>query len=102
MVGLPAINHFAAVKTNRRAFFGRLAFVVTALPCVARAQPSRKVYRIGLASVSSASDHVGPQPRSPYTQAFLRQLHELGYVYGENFVTEPRGAEGKSERYSIV
>jgi putative tryptophan/tyrosine transport system substrate-binding protein len=75
---------------------------VTALPCVARAQPARKVYRIGLASVSSASDHVGPQPRSPYTQAFLRQLHELGYMYGENFVTEPRGAEGKSGRYSIV
>jgi putative ABC transport system substrate-binding protein len=26
-------------------------------------------------------------------------MSELGYVYGEHFVTEPRGAEGKTERY---
>jgi putative ABC transport system substrate-binding protein len=26
-------------------------------------------------------------------------LRELGYVYGEHFVTEPRGGEGKPERF---
>ena len=27
-------------------------------------------------------------------------MRELGYVYGEQFVTEPRGAEGQPERYA--
>ena len=42
---------------------------------------------------------VGPQPRVPSTAAFLRGLREIGYVYGEHFVTEPRGGEGKPERF---
>jgi putative ABC transport system substrate-binding protein len=42
---------------------------------------------------------VGPQPRGPITNAFLRGLREIGYVYGEHFVTEPRGAEDRPERY---
>jgi putative ABC transport system substrate-binding protein len=29
-------------------------------------------------------------------------LREIGYVYGEHFVTEPRGAEGKPERYASL
>jgi putative tryptophan/tyrosine transport system substrate-binding protein len=42
---------------------------------------------------------VGPQPRSRSHNALLRGLRELGYVYGEHFVTEPRGGEGRPERY---
>ncbi len=42
---------------------------------------------------------VGPQPRFPVHNALLRGLRELGYVYGEHFVTEPRGAAGKPERF---
>jgi putative tryptophan/tyrosine transport system substrate-binding protein len=45
------------------------------------------------------SDLVGPEPRSPSTNAFVRGMRELGYVYGEHFVTEPRGAEGKPGRF---
>ncbi len=40
----------------------------------------------------------GPQPRNPFTAAFPQGLRELGYVYGEHFVTEPRGAESQPER----
>jgi putative ABC transport system substrate-binding protein len=29
-------------------------------------------------------------------------LRELGYVYGEHFVTEPRGGEGKPERFPAL
>src|SRR4029453_19340202 len=38
-------------------------------------------------------------PRSPSAKAFLRGMRELGYVYGEHFVTEPRGVEGKPDRF---
>lgn len=42
---------------------------------------------------------VGSQPKDPLINALLRGLRELGYVYGEHFVTEPRGGEGKPERF---
>jgi putative ABC transport system substrate-binding protein len=45
---------------------------------------------------------IGPEPRSPVTKAFLRGLRDLGYVYGEHFVTEPRGAESRPERYPAL
>src|SRR2546428_7964136 len=86
---------------DRRAFIGSLALGTLAAPHVARAQSARKVHRIGiLSSTSATSDMVGPQPRSPSVNALLGRLRELGYVYGEHFVTEPRGGEGKPERFS--
>ena len=84
---------------NRRAFIGSLALGTLAVPRAARAQPARKVYRIGILSQGVASDMIGPQPRSPSHNALLRGLGELGYVYGEHFVTEPRGAEGRPDRF---
>ncbi len=54
---------------------------------------------IGSLSVGMTSDLVGPQPRSPVISALLRGLRELGYVYGEHFVTKPRGGEGKPGRF---
>ena len=83
---------------ERRSFIGSLALATQASPGVASAQPARKLYRIGILGLRATSDLVGPQPRSPSTQAFLRGMRELGYVYGEHFVTEPRGSEGKPER----
>ena len=88
---------------DRRAFIGGLAFGTLAAPHVARAQPERKVYRIGiLSSRSTTSEMVGPQPQDPLINALLRGLRELGYVYGEQFVTEPRGGEGKPERFPAL
>ena len=45
---------------------------------------------------------VGPQPRRPSTKAFLRGLHELGYVYGEHFVTEARAVDERLEGYPAL
>ena len=88
---------------DRRAFIGGLAFGTLAAPHVARAQPERKVYRIGiLSSRSTTSEMVGPQPQDPLINALLRGLRELGCVYGEQFVTEPRGGEGKPERFPAL
>jgi putative ABC transport system substrate-binding protein len=86
---------------DRRVFIGSLALGVLAAPRGILAQPASKVYRIGILSHSFAtSDLVGPQPRSPYAGALLRGLRELGYVYGAHFVTEPRGGEGRPERWA--
>jgi putative ABC transport system substrate-binding protein len=84
---------------DRRAFIVGLALVTLAAPRGAPAQSARKVYRIGILALPETSDMVGPDPRSPVHNALLRGLRELGYVYGEHFVTEPRGAAGKPERF---
>src|SRR5262249_9202565 len=81
-----------------RAFIGSLTIGILAVPHVARAQLARKVYRIGiLSSRDTTSEMTGPQPRSR-TSALLHGLRELGYVYGEHFVTEPRGSGDRPER----
>jgi putative tryptophan/tyrosine transport system substrate-binding protein len=84
---------------DRRAFIGSLGFGTLAAPRAAGAQPARSVYRIGILGLGLTADMVGPQPRSAFVNALLRGLRELGYVYGEHFVTEPRGGEGKPERF---
>jgi len=84
---------------DRRAFIGSLTLGTLVATRAARAQPARKVSRIGILSNSATSGMVGPQPRYPSIDALLRGLRDLGYVYGEHFVTEPRGSEGKPERF---
>jgi putative ABC transport system substrate-binding protein len=85
---------------DRRVFIGGLALGTLGLPPAARAQPARKMYRIGVLGLAPAtSDMIGRQPRNEYSAALLRGLRERGYVYGEHFVTEPRGAESRAERY---
>lgn len=68
-------------------------------PRVTLAQPVPKVARIGILGLAPTADLVGPEPKSPSTRVFLRGLRELGYVYGEHFVTEARGAEAKPEHF---
>ena len=42
----------------------------------------------------------GPDPRHSSTAAFLEGMRELGYIYGRDFLTEPRGGEGKPELWA--
>jgi len=84
---------------NRRAFVTGLG-VVLAAPLGARAQRRRKLYRIGVLGLSPTSAAMaGPDPQNAFANAFVRGMRELGYTYGQDFVTETRGAEGKPERY---
>jgi putative tryptophan/tyrosine transport system substrate-binding protein len=84
---------------DRRAFVIGLGAILAA-PLVADAQPPTKLARIGILGVGgTSSDMVGPQPSRPSMQAFLRGLHDLGYVYGEHFVTEPRSADERLADY---
>ena len=85
---------------DRRAFVGSLALAALASPRLVLAQSGRKMYRIGiLSSRYSTAEIAGPHPREPHADALLGGLRELGYVYGQHFVTEPRGGEGKPERF---
>jgi ABC transporter substrate binding protein len=84
---------------DRRAFIVRLALGTFAVTPAASAQPARKISRIGIIGLRATSDLIGPQPRSPSLKALLQGLTELGYVYGEHFVTEARGSEGKPESF---
>src|SRR5262245_5363067 len=84
---------------DRRALIGSLTFGALAVTRAAAAQPARKVFRIGILNPGITSYMVGAQPRGPVTNALLSGLRQLGYIYGEHFVTEPRGAEGRPERY---
>jgi ABC-type uncharacterized transport system substrate-binding protein len=86
---------------DRRAFIASFVLGALAVPRTAPTQPARKAHRIGiLSSRSTTAEMVGAQPQDPLINALLRGLRELGYVYGEHFLTEPRGGEGKPERFS--
>jgi putative tryptophan/tyrosine transport system substrate-binding protein len=87
---------------NRRAFVGGLALGTLAGTRASLAQPARKVARIGVLGLASTADLSGPQPKSRSAEAFLRGLRELGYVHGEHFVTEARGAEARPERFPAL
>jgi putative tryptophan/tyrosine transport system substrate-binding protein len=84
---------------NRRAFVTGLGSLLAA-PLAAEAQRARKLHRIGVLGLSPTSAAMaGPDPQNPFANAFVRGMRELGYTYGQHFVTETRGAEGKPERY---
>lgn len=69
----------------------------------ARAQISRKVARIGIVSIAGlTADMSGPLPNNRTVRAFLRGMAELGYVFGRDFVTEPRGTDGVSSIGELV
>ena len=67
-----------------------LAVGLTLAPLAAKGQQAGKIYRIGLITVT----HI------PGEEAFFERLRELGYVEGQNLVTERRYSEGRAERFS--
>ncbi len=80
---------------DRRRLIATAASSLLAAPLGGRAQPMRRVYRIGILGNFVTADATGPQPRSPYSAAFVRGMRELGHDHGEHFVTEPRGSAGQ-------
>ena len=66
------------------------------------AQPARKLARIGVFTTASTAISAGPQPESLPVKALLRGLGDLGYVYGQHYVTDARGADGKPAQYPVL
>ena len=81
-----------------------LALSIVLAPLAAEGQPQTgKVYRIGvIVAADAAANTEGPNPRNQSVAALLRGLRDLGYVYGRDFVTEPRSAEGRTERSAAL
>ena len=74
----------------RRAALGVvLAISLLGASLIAEAQPTAKVWRIGFIAVSPVK----------YEEAFLQRLGELGYVEGQNLITERRYSEGRPDRF---
>ena len=77
---------------DRRAFIGTLAGGLLAAPLAAQAQPTGKVYHVGVLSIGS--DPIWRIPWKPFVEA----MSELGYVEGRNLVIRPAFADGNPER----
>ena len=75
-------------KITRRAFCSMLL----ALPFSARAQQTKKVWRIGYLSAGD------PASDSARAEAFRQGLRELGYIEGQNIAIEWRFADEKLDR----
>jgi len=87
---------------DRREFAARVAAVALAMNGALSAQPVRKPYRIGILGLGTTADMAGPQPSWPSMKALLGGMKDLGYVYGEQYVTEPRGAAGNPELFPAL
>jgi putative tryptophan/tyrosine transport system substrate-binding protein len=79
---------------RRREFIGLLGGAVVGWPLGTRAQQSAKVPIIGYLSPNSASTE------GQWTPAFVRRLHELGWIEGSTVAIEYRWVEGHAERLS--
>ena len=86
---------------DRRAFVFTLALCGTGMRR-ARAQAPRPRYRIGIIGLGENADLAGATPRSATQRALLAGLQELGYAYGEHFVTEARGSGGNTEAFPTL
>jgi putative ABC transport system substrate-binding protein len=69
-----------------------LAALLWAAPLAVNAQPSGKVYRIGVLEMVAAAAN------ADNLDAFRQALRELGYAEGQHFVLEYRSADGHGER----
>jgi ABC-type uncharacterized transport system substrate-binding protein len=71
-----------------------LAFGLLLAPLAAEAQQAKNMHRIGTLSA------LGTTPgRNPFVEAFLEGMRALGYVEGQHFVLEYRGADGQFEGF---
>ncbi len=83
---------------DRRAFLGRMALGLVAVPVAVDAQQPAKVARIGYLGTGPLES---PEQRSVF-DAFREGMRELGYVEGQNIVIEHRDADGKIERFPAL
>ena len=81
--------------TTRRAFIGVIGGAA-AWPLVARAQQAGKLPTIGFLGAAS------PSVWSQLVAAFVKRLHELGWIEGRTVAIDYRWAEGRSERYAEI
>jgi putative ABC transport system substrate-binding protein len=82
----------ATMRLNHVGLIVTLALGILAALLVPDAQPARKVYRIGLLNISSATVNARP------FEVFTQPLGALGYIEGQHVTIERRYADGRPER----
>jgi putative ABC transport system substrate-binding protein len=91
---IPSGTGQMAIDIGRREVVAALGGAAFAWPLVARAQQPAKLPTIGFLGVAS------PSRWSSWTSAFVKRLHELGWLEGQTVAIEYRWAEGRRERYA--
>jgi putative tryptophan/tyrosine transport system substrate-binding protein len=81
---------------KRREFITLLSGAAVGWPLAARAQQPAKLPTIGFLGSTTPSLH------SHWVAAFVRRLHELGWIEGRTVAIEYRWAEGRSERFGEI
>jgi putative ABC transport system substrate-binding protein len=83
---------------RRREFFALIG-AGAMLPLVARAQQSKKVYRIAILSPSRPVSELTENSPVKYWREFFHELRELGDIEGNNLVVERFSGEGDIDHY---
>jgi putative tryptophan/tyrosine transport system substrate-binding protein len=73
-----------------------LAVGLVLAPLAAEAQQPGKVYRVGILSGGS------PEKNAPQIETFLKALHDMGWIDGQNAIIEWRSAEGRTDRLGAL
>jgi putative tryptophan/tyrosine transport system substrate-binding protein len=81
---------------KRRTFLTLLGGAAAAWPLAARAQQAGKLPTIGFLVPGTPSSH------AQWVAAFVRRLHELGWIEGRTVAIEYRWAEGSTERTAEI
>src|SRR5712671_4554409 len=81
---------------RRREFIAGIGGAAIAWPDVAGAQQPAKPPTIGYLGAYSQAI------QAPWTDAFVKRLHELGWVDGRTITIEYRWAEGRAERFAEI
>ncbi len=84
-----------ASHIGRRKFLATLGGAA-AWPLAARAQQAAKLPTIGFLVAGTPSSH------GQWVAAFVRRLHELGWIEGRTVAIEYRWAEGRTERFDEI
>jgi ABC-type uncharacterized transport system substrate-binding protein len=85
-----------ASHIGRRNFLATLGGAAAAWPLAARAQQPAKLPTIGFLVSGTPSSH------GQWVAAFVRRLHELGWIEGRTVAIEYRWAEGRTERFDEI
>jgi putative ABC transport system substrate-binding protein len=73
-----------------------LALSLMLAPHAVGAQQTGKVYRVGILSGGS------PEKNAPQIETFLKALHEMGWIDGQNAIIEWRSAEGRTDQLGAL
>lgn len=101
--GLRWPTRSAASRSRPRAEMDRRSAVVALVAgalVVRTGFAQSRVRRIGILGLGSTARIVGPEPAAPDIAAFVQGMRDAGYVWGRDFVTVPRGSEGRPELYA--